>query len=229
MIGKKKIPAQKERFFGFVQSVSDEASSLTQGMGEESHETAGGTRHTEASRIAGQGKFSNHNSQSSYMICFRIHIWSNDSWLYESSLTCRLLVTSVALERATEYFLLLSHIPVCFVKIKHHYSLSFIPRAPNLLLLHKVKEFESCKNSFFELYTWEIVWLNLMVWLPELIDKQQRDMRTLLTTSCIIKVHCVFLLLKCSAAHMTAMFCFYLYLYIHVCISLHWKNGSAIL
>ena len=56
VIGKKKVPAKKERFFGFIQSISDDIGELTGGMGKESHETANGTRTTEASRIAGEGK-----------------------------------------------------------------------------------------------------------------------------------------------------------------------------
>ena len=55
VIGKKKVPSHRERFFGFVQTVDDDVKKLTGGMGEESHETANGTRHTEASRIAAEG------------------------------------------------------------------------------------------------------------------------------------------------------------------------------
>ena len=55
-IGKKKVPALKERFFGFVQAVSDDVEELTGGMGAESHETAtSGTRTTQAARIAAEG------------------------------------------------------------------------------------------------------------------------------------------------------------------------------
>jgi len=38
-IGKKKIPNKRERYFGFVQKVSDSMEDLTGGMGFESHET----------------------------------------------------------------------------------------------------------------------------------------------------------------------------------------------
>lgn len=56
-IGKKKVPGPKERFFGFVQAVSEKMEDLTGGMGEESHETAtSGTRTTQAARIAAEGE-----------------------------------------------------------------------------------------------------------------------------------------------------------------------------
>ena len=56
-IGKKKVPALKERFFGFVQAVSDNVEDLTGGMGKESHDTAtSGTRTTQAARVAAEGE-----------------------------------------------------------------------------------------------------------------------------------------------------------------------------
>lgn len=55
-IGKKKVPAQKERFFGFVQTVSENVEDLTGGMGKNTYETAtSGTRTNEAARIAAEG------------------------------------------------------------------------------------------------------------------------------------------------------------------------------
>ena len=55
-IGKKKIPAKRERFFGFVLKTADSLESLTEDMGYEQHETkTAGTRSTEAARIAGEG------------------------------------------------------------------------------------------------------------------------------------------------------------------------------
>jgi hypothetical protein len=56
LIGKKKIPNKRERFFGFVQKVSNSMDELMGGMEFESHETKTvGTRSTEAARIAGEG------------------------------------------------------------------------------------------------------------------------------------------------------------------------------
>lgn len=56
VIGKKKIPAKRERFFGFVEAVSESIEELTGGMGPVERETkTQGTRRTEPARIAGQG------------------------------------------------------------------------------------------------------------------------------------------------------------------------------
>ena len=55
-IGKKKVPSQKERYFGFVQTVSDKVEDLTGGMGKNSYETAtSGTSTVQPARIAAQG------------------------------------------------------------------------------------------------------------------------------------------------------------------------------
>ena len=55
-IGKKKLPAKSERYFGFVSAVAADMEQLIQGLGPEDHETkTQGTRHTEPARIAGEG------------------------------------------------------------------------------------------------------------------------------------------------------------------------------
>ena len=57
-IGKKKVPSHRERYFGFVQTVSDKIEDLTGGMGKDSYETAtSGTSTVQAARVAAQGVF----------------------------------------------------------------------------------------------------------------------------------------------------------------------------
>ena len=55
-IGKKKVPSHQERYFGFVQTVSDKVEDLTGEMGKNSYETAtSGTSTVQAARVAAQG------------------------------------------------------------------------------------------------------------------------------------------------------------------------------
>lgn len=56
VVGKKRLPAPRERYFGFVEAVSDKVEDLTGEMGPNDYETrTQGQRHTEAARIVGQG------------------------------------------------------------------------------------------------------------------------------------------------------------------------------
>jgi hypothetical protein len=58
VIAKKKLPANKERFFGFVGAVGKDLEGLTSGLGPQDRETkTQGTRHTEPARVVGKGRF----------------------------------------------------------------------------------------------------------------------------------------------------------------------------
>ena len=60
-VPKKKLPAQKERFFGFVGAVAKDMESLTDGLGPQDRETkTRGTRHTDPARVAGEGAATRH-------------------------------------------------------------------------------------------------------------------------------------------------------------------------
>ncbi|PSC68044.1 Apurinic endonuclease-redox [Micractinium conductrix] len=60
VVGKKRLPSARrhERFFGFVEAVSEDAETLLEGLGEQSYETkTRGTRHVGAARAVGQGTY----------------------------------------------------------------------------------------------------------------------------------------------------------------------------